>query len=277
MKSLSIIPFFAIAATVWTPPILEERATPKIYLAGDSTIAPRGSGKGTNGTPFSSLRHCPPQLTLTQAGANGSTTPSRSPFNSAIAGRSYTVEGHFNTIAAAVTPGDFVLIEFGHNDGGNPNPTDNGRSDYPGSGSQICTTAAEIVVQTFPTYMTNAAKLMLSKGAKVIISSQTLNNPWESGAFSYAPTRFVTYAKAVVQALGNPNVVFVDHGQYVANEYQSLGKVAVDAFFPNDHTHTSPAGVTVVEKAFMKGLMCGASALSAYSKNSTASIEGNCV
>ncbi len=67
------------------------------------------------------------------------------------------------------------------------------------------------------------------------------------------------YAKAVVQALGNPNVVFVDHGQYVANEYQSLGKVAVDAFFPNDHTHTSPAGATVVEKAFMKGLMCGGS------------------
>jgi len=124
--------------------------------------------------------------------------------------------------------------------------------------------------------MTNAAKLMLSKGAKVIISSQTPNNPWESGTFSYAPTRFVTYAKAVVQALGNPNVVFVDHGQYVANEYQSLGKVTVDAF-SNDHTHMSPAGATVVEKAFMKGLMCGASALSAYSKNSTASIEGNCV
>jgi rhamnogalacturonan acetylesterase len=51
----------------------------------------------------------------------------------------------------------------------------------------------------------------------------------------------------------------------------------VDAFYPNDHTHTSPAGATVVEKTFMKGLMCGGSALSAYSKNSTASIEGNCV
>jgi rhamnogalacturonan acetylesterase len=126
--------------------------------------------------------------------------------------------------------------------------------------------------------MTNAAGLMLSKGAKVIISSQTLNNPWESGTFSYVPARFVAYAKAVVQTLGNPNVVFVDHGQYVANEYESLGKVTVDAFFPNDHTHTSPVGATVVEKALMKGLMmCDGSALSAYSKNSMASIEGSCV
>lgn len=99
----------------------------------------------------------------------------------------------------------------------------------------------------------------------------------ESGIFSYVPTRFVAYAKAVVEALGNPNVVFVDHGQYVANEYESLGKVAVDAFFPNVHTHTSPVGATVVEKAFIKGLMCDGSALSAYSKNSTAGIEGSCV
>lgn len=80
-----------------------------------------------------------------------------------------------------------------------------------------------------------------------------------------------------MQTLANPNVVFADHGQYVANEYNSLGKVIMDAFFPNDHTHTSPAGATVVEKAFMKGLMCGGSALSAYSKNLTASIEGSCV
>jgi rhamnogalacturonan acetylesterase len=72
-------------------------------------------------------------------------------------------------------------------------------------------------------------------------------------------------------------VVFVDHGQYIANEYDILGKVAVDAFFPNDHTHTSPPGATVVEKVFMKGLMCGGSTLSPYSRNSTAGIEGSCV
>jgi hypothetical protein len=38
----------------------------------------------------------------------------------------------------------------------------------------------------------------------------------ESVTFSYVLTRFV--------ALANPNVVFVDHWQYVANEYESLDK-----------------------------------------------------
>ena len=59
--------------------------------------------------------------------------------NSAIAGRSarsYTREGRFNYIADAVKPGDWVLIEFGTNDGGSPYPaaSDNGRADCPGAG-----------------------------------------------------------------------------------------------------------------------------------------------
>src|ERR1700710_354397 len=52
--------------------------------------------------------------------------------NSAIAGRSarsYTDEGRFTSLIDAVDPGDFVIIEFGHNDGGSLTPTDNDRTD----------------------------------------------------------------------------------------------------------------------------------------------------
>ncbi len=200
--------------------------------------------------------------------------------NDAVGGRSarsYTVEGRFTAIANALTPGDFVVIEFGHNDGSSPIPNDNGRSDCPGAGSETCTTSAGIVVQTFHTYMTNAAKLMLSKGAKVIISAPTPNNPWESGSFVYGIGKFSNYAKAVVADLANPNVVYVDHGSYVAARYKVLGKAIVDTYFPNDHTHTAPAGANVVAQQFVKGLMCGGSALSAYSKNATATIPGSCI
>ena len=60
--------------------------------------------------------------------------------NSAIAGRSarsYTREGRFQTIANVLKPGDWVIVEFGHNDGGSPYPasSDNGRADCPGAGS----------------------------------------------------------------------------------------------------------------------------------------------
>jgi len=62
--------------------------------------------------------------------------------NSAIAGRSarsYTREGRFSTVAGEVKPGDWVVIEFGHNDGGSLQK-DNGRSDCFGDGAQTCET-----------------------------------------------------------------------------------------------------------------------------------------
>jgi rhamnogalacturonan acetylesterase len=70
---------------------------------------------------------------------------------------------------------------------------------------------------------------------------------------------------------------FVDYGQYLANEYIKLGATDVDAYYPNDHTHTSPAGANVVAAQFVKGLLCRGSPLAAYVRNSTASIPGSCI
>lgn len=50
------------------------------------------------------------------------------------------------------------------------------------------------VVQTYPTYLKNAATMFLAKGAKVILSSPTPNNVWESGKYSWGPGRFDYYA-----------------------------------------------------------------------------------
>lgn len=66
--------------------------------------------------------------------------------NDAIAGRSarsYTREGRFDSVVAAVQSGDWVVIEFGHNDGGSLTPTDNGRTDCFGDGDQTCETTYE--------------------------------------------------------------------------------------------------------------------------------------
>lgn len=243
--------------------IHERATTPKVYLAGDSTMALGGGGSGTQGWGV----YLPYSLT-------GVTV-----VNDAVAGRSarsYTDEGRFTTIADSVESGDFVIIEFGHNDGGSLTPTDNGRSDCVGAGSETCTTAAGVVVQTYVTYLTNAAKSMIAKGAHVIISSPTPDNPCESGECSYTPSRFTAYCKDVVANAGSESA-FVDHGQYLANEFIALGATIVDSYYPNDHTHTSPAGANVAAAQFVKGLLCGKSPLAAYVKNTTASIAGSCI
>jgi rhamnogalacturonan acetylesterase len=179
-----------------------------------------------------------------------------------------------------VQPNDIVIIEFGHNDGGSLGSSDNGRTDCPGAGSETCKSTYNgqaVTVLTYPAYLINAGKALTAKGAKVIISSPTPNNPWEGGSFAYGSSRFTTYAKSAAQSIGS-GAMFVDHGQYTANIFKNFGLTKVNGFFPKDHTHTSAAGADAVAKAFVKGLLCGGGGFFTGSiKNSTASVEGACV
>jgi len=198
--------------------------------------------------------------------------------NDAIAGRSarsYYNESRFTKIADVVAPGDYVIIEFGHNDGGSLSK-DNGRSDCSGSGSETCTTTDGVIVQTYVTYLTNAAKAIIANGAKVIISSPTPDNTCESGTCSYSPSRFTGYCKIVVENAG-AMASFVDHGQYVADEFAKLGADVVKGYYPKDHTHTSPIGADVVAAQFVKGVLCANDSFATYIKNTTASIDGKCL
>lgn len=143
------------------------RATPTIYTCGDSTMAKDGAANGeTDGWG--------------QYLGNYTTAPV---VNKAIAGRSarsYWEEGRFQAVADLVAEGDIVVIEFGHNDGGSPESDDNGRSDCPGDGTETCTSDADgSTVYTFVYYVVKAAQLMISKGASVVLSTQTPNNPCE--------------------------------------------------------------------------------------------------
>ena len=199
--------------------------------------------------------------------------------NNAIGGRSsrsYTREGRFDEIAAVVQSGDYVVIEFGHNDGGSLSE-DNGRSVCSGEGDETCETVYEGVAETvltFPAYLENASAMFIELGANVLISSQTPNNPWESGSFVYEPSRFVGYA---VIAAENAGVEYVDHGAYTAAIMEELGYDGTYALFPSDHTHTNDEGASVVANAFFKAVLCSGAALGDVVTASEESLPGSCL
>ncbi|TVY44715.1 Rhamnogalacturonan acetylesterase [Lachnellula occidentalis] len=232
---------------------------PTIWLAGDSTEAPGGGGNGTEGWGQYLQYSFLPSVALVN--------------NSAFAGRSartFTREGRFDIIASNLKEGDWVVIEFGHNDGGTPpvNATvgDKGRADCPG---------VEIV-QTYPTYLQNAARKFLEKKAKVVLSSMTPTNPWEFGNYSYKPSIFTYYTWLAASELGGPSkgVYFVSHGQYAAQAMKNLGKETVDANYPLDHTHTAPFLADVVAQSFVLGLKCGTGGLQDLVVNATSRLQG---
>lgn len=116
-------------------------------------------------------------------------------------------------------------------------------------------------VLTYEAYLVNAAKIFKSKGATVLLSTATPNNPWEGGSFSYSASRFVQY---VSDAASETGTTFVDHGLYTASLFQKAGATTVNSYYPNDHTHTSPAGANVVARAFILALEATSSPLKNY-------------
>ncbi|KAI1432100.1 carbohydrate esterase family 12 protein [Xylaria sp. CBS 124048] len=245
MRFLSISALLALdslrAAATPTRPDIAPRATPTVYLCGDSTMAKGGANDGdTDGW-----------------GQYFGTYSTVTVVNKAIGGRSarsFWEEGRFAEVADLTQSGDIVVIEFGHNDGGSPESNDNGRSDCPGDGEETCVSdVTGETVYTFVFYVVQAAKLMIAKGATVVLSSQTPNNAWETGTFVGTPSRFVGYQVTAQKAIG-ANAYFVDHFQAVSDMYFELGDAATNALYPNDHTHTSPEGANLSAQALTQAI-----------------------
>lgn len=195
-------------------------------------------------------------------------TSSTEVINRAIGGRSarsYTNEGRFEAITPLLQAGDIVVIEFGHNDGGSPNSADdNGRSDCPGTGDEVCTSGKTgETVYTFNKYVSDAARAYIGAGASVIVSSQTPNNLWEGGTFSDSAPRFVEYARLVAGEIGE-GAWYVDHFEAVARMYEQLGNEATNELYPQDHTHTSPEGANLSANAFAQAVAEGGSPLAQF-------------
>lgn len=119
--------------------------------------------------------------------------------------------------------------------------------------------------------------MFLAKGGRVVLSSPTPDNPWETGNYTYSPDRFTYYAWLAATELGGPSagVYFVPHGQYAAQAMKNLGPEVIDANYPIDHTHTAPYLADVVAQSFVLGLKCGTSSQQDWIVNATARIEGD--
>ncbi|KAH0591041.1 hypothetical protein H2248_001150 [Termitomyces sp. 'cryptogamus'] len=234
-----------------------------LYLAGDSTMAAGGGGSSTQGWG----------VPLTQY-------LDISVVNDAVAGesaRSYSEQGLFTNLVNSIKSGDYVIIEFGHNDA-SAGAIDNGKQDAVGDGYNITSTVTtsngtQILIHSFAYYIENAIMAIEAKGANPIISSLTPDNIWTNGAIA-AGGRFVSYA----QSIGTRrNITYVDHYAYVAQAYDALGQTQTTTFYPIDHLHTNAAGANVVAQAFVRGLLCGSSTLKSRVNAAGQDVPNGCI
>jgi lysophospholipase L1-like esterase len=219
---------------------LLENSKPTLFIAGNSTASSgEENGWGSHLQKYFDVN----KLTVV---------------NSARAGRSsrtFITEGLWDGIRNDLKPGDYVIIQFGHNDAGQINDDRRARGSIPSLGEETQevdnqVTGKHEIVHTFGWYMRKMINETKNKGATPIVLSMTARNVWIDGRIERENT-FCTLAKQVAAQTG---ATFVDLRDMIADQYELLGPIRVRELFPIDHTHTNPEGAFINAAMVVSGL-----------------------
>jgi len=240
------------AATNPSPPGPLNPSLPTLFIAGDSTAAAKSSN--------------PEQLGWGAPFANYFALERINIANRALGGRSsrtFITEGHWERLLAELKRGDFVLIQFGHNDGGGINEEPPGstlplraRGTLPGLGEETqeidnVVTKQHEVVHTFGWYVRKMIADTRAKGATPIILSLTVRNRWSEGRVERPVNGYRMWDEQIAAAAG---VEFVDVTAIIADRYEALGEEKVARYFLPDRIHTTIAGADFNARCVVDGL-----------------------
>lgn len=217
---------------ILTNPKITLPAKKKVYLIGDSTMANNGNNPNAVGWGVAFPSYCD--------------TTRIEIINKARGGRSsrtFTNEGLWNAVKKELKSGDFVLIQFGHNDAGAIDK-EKFRGSLKGNGNetqQVVRDSITETVHTFGWYMDQFIKETKEKGATPIVLSQTPRNEWPNDKVE---RRAETYSLWSKESAMKEGALYIDLNDVIATKYEQLGKEKVKTFFPKDHTHTGIDGAT---------------------------------
>lgn len=220
---------------------------PSIFLIGDSTVR-NGRGDGANqqwgwgdllGAQFKEEK-----INVVNRAVGG------------MSSRTYLTQGHWETVQSLLRPGDYVLIQFGHNDNGSATNPPPGRSSLPGVGEESVEVVDPVshrseTVHTFGWYLRRYVAEARAKGATPIICSLVPRKIWKAGRIVRNRDAHAGWAAAVAQSA---HVPFIDLNEIIARHYEELGPDRVNPLFGDEHTHTTAAGAELNAQCVVEGL-----------------------
>ena len=219
---------------------------PTLYIIGDSTVK-NGSGKGADKLwgwgSFLDEAFDTTKLAVRNYALGGRSS------------RTFITEGHWDQVLAQLKPGDFVIMQFGHNDGAPLDDTARARGTIKGTGEDSSNIYNPIMkknetVHTYGWYMRKYVADAKAKGATAIICSPIPRNMFKDDKV----LRSVDYGKWAQETAATTGAYFIDLNAIIADQYDKMGPDKVKDFFPGDHTHTNEAGARLNAKAVVTGL-----------------------
>lgn len=219
---------------------------PVLYIIGDSTVQ-NGSGKGSDSLwgwgSFINLYLNTDKIEIQNHAKGGRSS------------RTFLTEGRWDSIMKTIKKGDYVLMQFGHNDGGELADTLRARGTIKGVGEETKNIYNPIrkvneTVYTYGYYMRKYSNEAKSKGAIPIIVSPIPRNKFDKKG-KIEKDQYGVWSEEVAKQTG---AYFIDLNEMVIKEYQKMGSEKVKTFFPKDHTHTNEAGAILNAELVAKGI-----------------------
>lgn len=245
--------------------VTREKGKPVVFITGDSTVKNKDSDKdgmwGWGSQAYTVFDQ--DKVTCVNVAKAGRST------------RSYVREGRWEQVYNTLQPGDFVLLQFGHNDIC-PIADAKERGVIPGTADTCHVYKMEKdgryeVVYSFGWYLRKMIDDCLEKGATPILVSLTPRNEWPHGKVERRNDSYGKWYREVVEQTGvdfldvhNISADFLD--RKFASKSEEKSKKAASRYFNNDHTHTSLAGARMNAQSVAKGLRDINSPLAAYLK-----------
>lgn len=196
--------------------------------------------------------------------------------------RSYYNEGLWANVLAEMKPGDFVLIQMGHNDGGTTTPEidTKARASIKGIGDETVQyplpkpfTTGPLAGQTSETihtygwYIRKYIADTRAKKATPILLTLTIRNIWINDADGNLHIeRDMGFRDYEYQLASQEQVPIVDMATVEADRLDAVGSEKTALLFPIDHTHTSAEGAERNAESVVIALRNANSPLTAYLK-----------
>jgi len=220
-------------------PLLAAAQAPTIFLIGDATVrsghGPASINQWGWGEKLTDFIDSGKANLVNLAGG----TSNRNFYNSA----------EWQKTLATIKPGDFLIVQFGHNDNlGDPAWAT--KASLPGTGAETADWNGQ-TVRTYGWYLRQYIQEARAKGATPILCSIVPRKEWKDGRINRDSNPFGKWAAEVALLEDAP---FVDLHEIVARQYDRLGPAVVDPLFADPHTHTSLAGAELNAAELIAGL-----------------------
>ena len=228
----------------------EKLTKPTVYIIGDSTVK-NGEGDGAGGLwgwgdPI--VQFFDTSKVVIENHALGGTSS-----------RTYRTNGLWENVLNRLNPGDYVLMQFGHNDNGPLNDNVRARGTIHGIGEEIeeidnMRTGEHEVVHTYGWYLRQYITEAKAKGAISVVFSPIPRNDWNDEGKVIRNDD--SYGKWAHEVASFEEVCFVDLNKKMALAMDKIGEDSVSGFyfFRGDNTHTSAQGAVLAASKVVEGL-----------------------